>query len=59
MLRQFYVWDEEVRRFFGWLIMRLIEVEAGASYYDRRWYVHVAPAFPLAHHYRVVLNWGP
>ena len=25
----------------------------------RRWYVHVASAFPLAHHYRSVLAWGP
>jgi hypothetical protein len=24
----------------------------------RRWYVHIASAFPLAHHYRAVLAWG-
>ncbi len=23
------------------------------------WYVHVASASPLAHHYRTVLGWGP
>ena len=58
MLRQCYVWGEAVRRSFEWLIKRLIEVEAGVSYHARRWYVHVASAFPLAHHYRAVLSWG-
>ena len=32
-----------------WQIKRLIEVEARVSYHARRWYVHVASAFPLAH----------
>jgi len=27
-------------------------------YHARRWYVHVASAFPLAHHYLAVLAWG-
>jgi hypothetical protein len=38
-----------------WRIKRLIEVEARVSYHARRWYVHVASAFPLAHHYRTVM----
>ena len=38
----------------GWQIKRLIEVEARVSYHARRWYVHVASAFPLVHHYRAV-----
>jgi hypothetical protein len=42
-----------------WQIKRLIEVEARVSYHARRWYVHVASAFPLAHHYRAMLAWGP
>ena len=42
-----------------WQIKRLIEVEARVSYHARRWYVHVASAFPLAHHYRAVLAWDP
>jgi hypothetical protein len=42
-----------------WQIKRLIEVEARVSYHARRWYVHVASDFPLAHHYRAVLAWGP
>ncbi len=58
MLRQFYIWGEEVRQSFEWLINRLIDVEVGASYHARRWYVHVASAFPLAHHWRAVLGWG-
>ena len=31
---------------------------ARVSYHARRWYVHVASAFPLSHHYRAVLAWG-
>jgi len=57
MIRQFYVWGEEVKRSIDWLIKRLIKVGAKISYHARRWYVHVASAFPLAHHYRVVLAW--
>jgi hypothetical protein len=33
---------------------RLIKVGAKVAYHGRRWYVHVASAFPLARHYRVV-----
>jgi len=35
-------------------------LDAGAkkvSYHARRWYVHVASAFTLSHHYRAVLAW--
>ena len=58
MIRQFYVWGEEVRRSIDWLIKRLIKVGARVSYHARRWYVHVASAFPLSHHYRAVLALG-
>ncbi len=58
MLRQFYVWGEEVKRSIEWLIKRLIKVGARVSYHARRWYIHVASAFPLAHHYRAALGWG-
>jgi len=58
MIRQFYVWGEEVKRSMEWLIKRLIKVGARVSYHARRWYVHVASAFPLAHHYRTLLAWG-
>jgi hypothetical protein len=59
MIRQFCVWGEEVRRSIDWLIKRLIKVGARISYHARRWYVPVASAFPLVHHYRAVLAWGP
>jgi hypothetical protein len=42
----------------AWPIDRLIKMGARVSYQARRWYVHIASAFPLAHHYRVVLTWG-
>jgi Transposase DDE domain group 1 len=58
MIRQFYVWGEAVKRSMDWLMKRLIKVGARVSYHARRWYVHVASAFPLAHHYRAVLAWG-
>ncbi len=56
MLRQFYLMREEVRRSIEWLIKRLIKVGAKVAYHSRRWYVHVASAFPLAHHYRAVFG---
>jgi hypothetical protein len=49
----------KVKRCIDWLIKRLVKVGARVSYHARRWYVHVASAFPLAHHYRAVLAWGP
>ena len=58
IMGEFYVWGEEVRRSIDWLIKRLIKVGARISYHARRWYVHVASAFPLAHHYRAVLARG-
>jgi hypothetical protein len=38
----------------------IINTEVGARvyYHARRWYVNVASAFPLAHHYPAVLAWG-
>jgi len=46
MIRQFYVWGKEVKRSMDWLIKRLVKVGARVSYQARRWYVHVASAFP-------------
>jgi hypothetical protein len=59
IIRQFYLWRENVQRSIDWPIKRIIKVGARVSYHARRWYVHVASAFPLAHHYRAVLAWGP
>jgi len=59
MIRQFYVWGEEVLRSIDWLIKRLIKVGAMVSYLARKWYMHVFSPFPLAHHYRAALAWVP
>lgn len=56
MLRQFYLVGEEVKRSMEWLIKRLIKVGGKVAYHGRRWQVHVASAFPLAHHYRAALG---
>ena len=58
MLRRFYLKGEGVRRSVEWLIKRLIKIGARVSYHARKWHVHVASAFPLAHYYRVVLGYG-
>ena len=55
MVRHFYVWGEEVKRSMEWLIKPLIKVGARVSYHARRWYMHIASAFPLSHHCRTVL----
>jgi len=47
ILRQLYVWGEEVKRSVEWLVKRFIKVGARVSYHARRWYVHVALTFPL------------
>ncbi|MDP6364747.1 MAG: hypothetical protein QF787_01160 [Nitrospinota bacterium] len=31
---------------------------ARVSYHAKKWHVHVASAFPLAHYYRAVLGYG-
>jgi hypothetical protein len=59
MIQHCYIWAKAVKRSMDWLIKRLIKVGARVAYHARRWYVHVAPAFPLPHHYRAVLAWGP
>ena len=35
----------------------LIKVEARDSYHSKKWRVHMASAFPLAHYYRAVLGY--
>ena len=49
---------EGVRRSIEWLIKRLIKVGARVSYHAKKWHVHVASAFPLAHYYRAVFDYG-
>jgi len=36
----------------------LFKMGARVTYHARGWYVHVASALHLAHHYRAVLAWG-
>jgi hypothetical protein len=56
MLRQFYLAGEDVKRSMEWLIKRLIKVGAKVAHHGRRWYVHVASAFPLARYYQAVFG---
>ena len=58
MLRRFYVMGEGVRRSIEWLIKRLIKIGARVSYHAKKWHIHVASAFPLAHYYRAVFGHG-
>lgn len=46
-----------IRRSIEWIIPRLVKADARIVYHARYWYVHVASAFPLGHHYRAVLGW--
>jgi hypothetical protein len=56
ILREFYMKGEEVRRSIEWLIRRIVKVASRVSYHGRYWWVHVASAFPLRHHYQAVLG---
>ena len=58
MLRAFHLKGEDVKRSIEWLIRRVIKVASWISYHGRRWWVHVASSFPLAHHYRDVFSIG-
>jgi hypothetical protein len=48
---------EDARRSIEWIITRLVKAGARIVYHARRLHVHVASAFPLGHHYRVVIGW--
>jgi hypothetical protein len=37
--------------------MKWVKAGARIAYHARHWYVHVASAFPLAHHYRAIFGW--
>ena len=58
LLREFHLEGEEVKRSVEWLIRRLIKVASRISYHSRYWWVHVASAFPLRHHYQAVFGYG-
>lgn len=58
LLREFYMVGEEVKRSIEWIIRRMVKVAARVSYHSRYWWVHVASAFPLRHHYQAVFGLG-
>jgi hypothetical protein len=58
LIREFYLFGEEVRRSIEWLIRRRIKMGAKVGYHARQWHVYNTPAFPLALHYRAVLGYG-
>ncbi len=58
MIREFHLQGEDVKRSMEWLIRRIIKAASRISYSGRRWWVHVASSFPLAHHYSAVLGTG-
>lgn len=58
MVREFHLKGEDVKRSIEWIIRRIIKAASRISYHGRRWWVHVASSFPLAHQYREVLGTG-
>jgi hypothetical protein len=57
LIRRFYLWGGDKYRSIEWIIRRLVKAGGRIAYHAGRWYVHVASAFFLAHHYRAVLGW--
>ena len=55
MIRDAAFWGERVKPSIDSIIRRLVKVGARVVYHARRWYVHVASAFPLARYYRILL----
>lgn len=58
MVWEFHLKGEDVKRSIEWIIRRIIKAASRISYHGRRWWVHVASSFPLAHHYRAVFGTG-
>jgi hypothetical protein len=54
MIRDAAFWGEKVKPFIYSIIRRLVKVGARVVYHARKWYVHVATAFPLAPYYRIL-----
>jgi hypothetical protein len=49
MIRDTAFWGQSVRPSIDSIIRRLVKVGARVVYHARKWYVHVASPFPLAH----------
>jgi hypothetical protein len=58
MVREFHLKGENVKRSIEWIVRRIIKAASRISYHGRRWWVHVASSFPLAHHYRAAFGTG-
>lgn len=56
IMSRFCIKGVEVKRSMEWLIRRVIKAAARAAHHGRLWWLHVASAFLLAHHYRSVLD---
>lgn len=56
LMREFYIKGGEVKGSMEWLIRRVGKTAAPVARHSRRWWVHVASAFPWTHHYRAVLG---
>jgi hypothetical protein len=54
MIRDAAFWGESVKPSIDSIIRRLVKVGARVVYHARRWYVHVASAFPLVRYYRII-----
>jgi hypothetical protein len=55
MIRDTAFWGEKVKPSIDSIIRWLVKVGARVVYHVRRWYVHVATAYPLARYYRILL----
>jgi hypothetical protein len=54
MVRDAAFLGESVKPSIDSILKRLVKVGARVVYHARRWYVHVASAFPLARYYRII-----
>jgi hypothetical protein len=54
MIRDTAFLGESVKPSMESIIRRLVEVGARVVYHARKWYVHVASAFPLARYYGIL-----
>ncbi len=56
MIRDTAFWGQSVRPSIDSIIRRLLKVGARVVYHARKWYVHVASAFPLTGYYRIIFG---
>jgi hypothetical protein len=54
MIRGTAFWGESVKPAIDSIIRRLVKVGARVVYHARKWYVHVASAFPVTRYYGIL-----